>query len=430
MTAPAPAARRAPRRTAAALLTAALVAASTSCTGPAPARTGPAPTRTATAPTRTDDGAWRGAWAASPQPPSAGNWSERGFADHTLRQVVRLTAGGTEVRIELSNRYGTTPLRIAGATVARPAEGAAVRPGSVRTLTFGKRPSATIPVGGTLLSDGLPLTVRPFESLTVTLRPAGPTGPATVHRMASATGYRAAGDHRGDVSGGAFTETGTSWYYLTGVEVTGGPDAHRRDGVVAFGDSLTDGHGSTLDADRRYPDRLAERLAALGRPRPVLNHGISGNKVVRHGGGAGEKALDRFAPDALDERGVGTVLVLEGINDIGGRLRPDVTVDELIAGHRELVRQAHARGLKAVGATLVPFKGSVHHTPENEAQRDAFNTWMRTSGTYDAVIDLDRALADPADPDRLLPAYDSGDHLHPSDAGYRAMAEAVDPDAL
>ncbi|GAA3394814.1 SGNH/GDSL hydrolase family protein [Streptomyces roseoviridis] len=413
----APAARRALRRAATALLAAALVTACASCTG------GPAPARS-------DDGPWRGAWAASPQPPSAGNWSVRGFADHTLRQAVRLTAGGTGVRIELSNRYGTTPLRIAGATVARPAQGGAVRPGSVRALTFRSRPAATIPPGGTLLSDGLPMTVRPFESLTVTLRPAGPTGPATVHQDAAATGYRAAGDHRDDVSGGAFTETGTSWYYLTGVEVTGGPDAHRRDGVVAFGDSLTDGHGSRTDADHRYPDLLAERLAALGRPRAVLNHGISGNKVVRPGGATGEKALDRFQPDVLAERGIGTVLVLEGVNDIGGRLHADVGVEELIAGHRALVRQARARGLRTVGATLLPFKGSAYDTPENEAQRDAFNTWMRTSGTYDAVVDLDRALADPADPDRLLPAYDSGDHLHPGDAGYRAMAEAVDPGAL
>nr|WP_318210919.1 SGNH/GDSL hydrolase family protein [Streptomyces sp. SJL17-1] len=354
-----------------------------------------------------------------------------------MRQVVRVTAAGTRARIELSNRYGTTPLRVTGATVARTAEGGAVRAGSVRTLRFDGRSSTTIPVGGTLLSDGTPFPVEAFESLTVTLYLAGKTGPATFHQFAGATSYRADGDHRADVSGTAFTETGTSWYFLSGVEVTGGRDSARRDGIVAFGDSITDGVGSATDADNRYPDELAERLATAGSPRAVLNHGIAGNQVVNDTSWAGEKALTRFREDVLNERGVRTVILFEGINDIGGSTvtfpaapTPDVSVTELIKGHRTLIRQAHAKGLKVIGSTLTPVKGSFYDTPANEAKRDAFNDWARTSGAYDALVDLDRAVADPTDPDRILPAYDSGDGLHPNDAGYRAMAEALDLDEL
>ncbi|MFB7866286.1 SGNH/GDSL hydrolase family protein [Streptomyces sp. NPDC056069] len=415
----------------------ALLATLTLATVPATAATADSATagRSATA-----AGAWHGAWAASPQAPAAPfgpNWSQQGFADQTVRQIVRVTAGGTRARIELTNRYGTTPLRVTGATVARTAGGGAVEPGSVRALTFGGRGAVTVPAGGTLLSDGVPFRTKALESVTVTLYLAGPTGPATFHHMASATSYRASGDHRADASGAAFTETGTSWYYLSGVEVSGGPRTARRDGIVAFGDSITDGVGSTADADNRYPDELAERLAATGRPRAVLNHGIGGNQVVNDTTWAGEAGVVRFRKDVLTEKGVGTVILLEGINDIGGSTpafpggpTPEVSVNRLVEGHRALIRQAHAHGLKVVGATLTPIKGSFYDTPENEAKREAFNAWVRTSGAYDAVVDLDRAVADPADPDRILPAYDSGDHLHPGDAGYRAMAEALDLDAL
>ncbi|MFE2557195.1 SGNH/GDSL hydrolase family protein [Streptomyces sp. NPDC059352] len=412
------------RRTATALLTAAAL-------GLAP---------TALADTGHQGPSWRAAWAASPQSPTAPltpNWSQQGFDNHSVRQVVRVTTGGTRARIELTNRYGTTPLRITGATVARTAEGSAVRPGSVRQLRFDGRASATIPVGGTLISEAANLPVKAFESLTVTLYLAGETGPATFHHFSSATSYRATGDHRADLSGAAFRETSESWYFLSGIEVTGGRDTARRNGVVTFGDSITDGVGSTPNSDNRYPDELADRLAGAGRPRAVVNHGIAGNQVVNDTTWAGEKALTRFRQDVLTEPGVRTVVVLEGINDIGGSTvdfpapaTPDVSVDQLIAGHRTLIREAHAKGLKVIGATLTPIKGSFYDTPANEAKRDAFNDWIRTSGAYDAVVDFDRAVADPADRDRILPAYDSGDGLHPNDAGYEAMAGALDLDEL
>jgi lysophospholipase L1-like esterase len=384
-------------------------------------------------------GAWRGGWAASPQEPAAPfapNWSQQGFSNHTVRQVVRVSTGGTKARIELSNRYGTTPLRITGATVARTAEGGAVQPGSVRQLSFGKGRSVTVPAGGTAYSDGVPFKVRALESVTVTLYLARPTGPATFHHFSGATSYRAQGDHRSDVDGSAFKETSASWYYLSGVEVSGG-HAPRRDGVVTFGDSITDGVGATTDTDNRYPDKLAERFAAAGQPRSVLNHGIGGNQVTNDTTWAGEKGIARFKKDVLSEPGVRTVIILEGINDIGGSgpsfpggPTPEASVNQLIEGHRSLIRQAHARGIKAIGATLTPIKGSFYDTPVNEAKRDAFNEWVRTSGEYDAVVDFDRAVADPQDRDRILPTYDSGDHLHPGDAGYRAMAEALDLDTL
>ncbi|MFG2293697.1 SGNH/GDSL hydrolase family protein [Streptomyces sp. NPDC048603] len=383
---------------------------------------------------------WRGGWAASPQQPTAPfgpNWSQQGFSDHTVRQVVRVSTGGTRARIELSNRYGSTPLRITGATVAKTAGGGAVRPGSVRQLTFGHGRSLTIPAGGTAHSDGVPFPVDALESVTVTLYLAGPTGPTTFHHFAGATAYRAVGDHRSDVSGTAFTETSTSWYYLTGVEVSGGRDSRRRDAVVTFGDSITDGVGSTPDADNRYPDQLAERFVEAGRPRSVLNHGIGGNQVTNDWSWAGEKAVARFRKDVLSEPGVGTVILLEGINDIGGSMpgavggpTPEVSVNQLIEGHRTLIRQAHARGIKVIGSTLTPIKGSFYDTPDNEARRDAFNAWVRTSGAYDAVVDFDSTVSDPQDRDRILPAYDSGDHIHPGDAGYRAMAAALDLDEL
>ncbi|WP_242440566.1 SGNH/GDSL hydrolase family protein [Streptomyces sp. CB02923] len=383
---------------------------------------------------------WRGGWAASAQAPHGRvpNWSTKGFTDQTVRQVVRVTTGGAKARIELSNRYGRTPLTVTGATIARAGKGASVQDGTVRNLLFGRQRSVTVPAGGEVRSDGLPMKVTALEKLAVTLYLAGPTGPSTFHQSAYVTTYRAAGDHRADIGSAAFTEQSQSWYYLSGVEVAGGKGDACRGAVVAFGDSITDGYGSTAEAYRRYPDVLAERFAATGHPRSVLNQGIGGNRITADSTWAGEKGVARFRHDVLGEPNVGSVIVLEGINDIGasaspdwpGGPAPDVSVAELVKGHRAMIKQAHEAGVKAIGATLPPFEGAAYYSERGEAKRDALNEWIRTSGEYDEVVDLDRALSDPADRDRLAPAYDSGDHLHPSDAGYRAMAEAVDLDEL
>ncbi|SFO94954.1 Lysophospholipase L1 [Amycolatopsis arida] len=384
---------------------------------------------------------WSGSWVAAVQEPSVPpwgtpNWSVEGFTDQSVRQVVRTSTGGVAPRIRLANTYGDTPLRLTGASVGKAGDGAAVHPGTLRPVTFRGSLSATVPAGAELTSDPVPLPVAPLERLSITLYFATPTGPATFHERATATSYRARGDHRFDRSAAAFTETSESWYFLSGVEVVapGG-----RDAVATFGDSITDGVGSTVDADNRYPDELAERLVAARRPLAVLNAGISGNRVLNDSTCFGEDALSRFHRDVLDEPRVRTVIVLEGINDIlfsefGTEPcmlpNPEVSARELIEGHRALIRDAKARGVKVVGATLLPVQGEFVDSPRVEAVRDEFNTWLRTSGEYDAVVDLDRVMADPTDPDRMNPAYDSGDGIHPNDAGMRAMAEAIDLDTL
>ncbi|CAM5690672.1 SGNH/GDSL hydrolase family protein OS=Streptomyces alboniger OX=132473 GN=CP975_18275 PE=4 SV=1 [Streptomyces alboniger] len=295
----------------------------------------------------------------------------------------------------------------------------------------------TVPAHGQLSSDAAGLRLAPFESVTVTLHLARTTGPATFHAQSFATSYRADGDHTADTGAGAFDESTESWYYLSGVDVSGSGPAER-DGIALFGDSTTDGFASTTDRDRRWSDALAERLAASGDRRPVLNAGIGGNLVLNDSAWYGERSANRFARDALDLPGVGTVVVLEGLNDIGFsesdtptyKPAPVVSARELIDGHRELIRQARAKGVRVVGATLLPLGGSDHYGERAAAVSDEFNAWVRTSGEYDAFVDFDKALADPEDPERLDPAYDSGDHLHPNDAGYRAMARAVGSGAL
>jgi lysophospholipase L1-like esterase len=375
-------------------------------------------------------GVWEGTWTTSPQRPGAGftpNWSQEGFADQTVRQVIRISQGGPAVRVRLTNVYGTAPLAVAGATIGRAGEGAAVH--SVRPLTFGARQSVVIPAGQEVSSDAAWLPVQPLESLTVTLYLAKPTGPVTFHADSESTSFRAAGDHRSDQAGAAFTETSASWYLLSGVDLV--DPSPRRDVVVAFGDSITDGAFAGVDKNTRYPDELAERL---GGRHAVLNAGIGGNRVLNDSLCLGDRATTRFRPDALSQPHVRTVIILEGINDIGSsemdfecfKPNPRVTAAELIAGHRELIRQAHAAGVRAVGATLLPYKGSFYYTVQGEAVRDSLNNWIRTSGEYDAVVDFDRSMADPADADAMNPAYDSGDHLHPSGVGYHAMAASID----
>lgn len=373
---------------------------------------------------------WTAAWTASPQLPSTGftpNWSQEGFSDHTVRQVVRVTAAGDRVRIRLSNAYGTSPLRVTGATVARTDTGAAVLPGTTRHLTFAGEASVDVPAHGRIESDPAGLALERLDRLTVTLHLAGTTGPATFHAQGFTDTYRAGGDHRDDVTGAPFTETTRSWYYLTGVDVSG--PGVPPPGVVLFGDSLTDGFGSTPNADRRWSDALAERI-----DRPVLNAGIGGNLLLNDSAWFGERSSARFHRDALDLPGVGTVVLLQGLNDIGFseardqptyKPAPVLPAAEPIAGYRTLIRAAHARGVRIVGATILPFKGTTHWGPRAAKVSAEVNDWIRESGEFDAVVDLHRLMADPADPDRLNPSYAYEDGLHPNDTGYRVMAEAV-----
>ena len=376
---------------------------------------------------------WLDSWSAAQI--SAGdvlgpNWSAAGFAGHTIRQTVRPTLAGDSVRVTLSNLFGDRPLPIAAATIAHATDGAAVRSGTVRPLSFGGTPGAVIPQGAELTSDATDYPVNARQSLTVTLYLSRPTGPATFHFLANTTTYRAIGDHSADVDGRAFTEFSNSWYYLAGVEVSGIPN---RDGVVVFGDSLTDGAGAWPDMDNRYPDALADRLAVAGRPRAVLNAGIGGNRIVSESAYVGQRAATRFRRDVLDKEGVGTVILLSGINDIGAselhepwmRPNPEVTAGQLIAEYRLLIRMARAGGLRIIGGTLLPYQGAPYYSERGERVRDAVNAWIRGSGEFDAVVDFERVLADPANPDALAARFDSGDQLHPGPAGYAAMADAA-----
>ncbi|MFB4317732.1 SGNH/GDSL hydrolase family protein [Actinomadura sp. 21ATH] len=391
----------------------------------------------ATAETRTT---WNGAWTAAAMRPSGSpwfaTWAEQGFADQSVRQIVRVGSGGAKVRIRLSNAYGAAPLRITGASVGRTATGAAVRPGTIRPLRFDGSTSTTIPARGRTVSDPVTLPTKAREQLTITLYFKGATGPTTHHQLSMTTTYRAAGDHHRDTAGAAYTdriEPGFgSWYYLEGVETSGGRPQPRA--VVAFGDSITDGFGATIDGDDRYPDALAERLLAAGRPHPVLNAGIGSNKLLSDSACGGDAGVSRFARDVLGQPRLGTAIVLIGINDIQlpddrmcgvDRDDPPVTAKRLIDGHRTLISAARARGVKVIGGTLTPYRGSAGWTAGGEEIRRQVNHWIRTSGAYDAVADFDRAL-DPTGTGRIPDGLHMGDLIHPSPAGYEAMADAVD----
>jgi lysophospholipase L1-like esterase len=374
-------------------------------------------------------GPWTSTWGASPQVPGA----PLAIDGQTLRQVAHVSLGGEHVRVRLSNAFGTTSLVITDARVAISSGGSAILPGTDRRLTFGGAPSTTIPPGALVVSDPVELDVPALANVAVSLYFPGPVSATTEHSLGVQTTYLSpAGNFASAASLPAGSPTTTSWYFLNGIEVE--PKSSHPAAIVTLGDSITDGYASTVDANHRWPNFLAARLQARRNTSDVavVDQGISGNRVLHDF--VGPNALARLDRDVLAQSGVEWVIVLEGINDIGipgafGAPTEQVTAAEIIEGHRQLVERAHARGLTIIGGTLTPFEGTIfpgYFTPEGEAKRQAVNQWIRTSGAYDAVIDFDKATRDPAHPARLLPAYDSGDHLHPNDTGYQAMANAVD----
>jgi lysophospholipase L1-like esterase len=381
---------------------------------------------------------WVATWGASPAPQLPDEAQMQAaklvFDNQTLREIVHTSIASDTVRVRLSNAYGKQTLQIGAAHIALRAKGAAIVDGSDRPLTFGGRATVSIPPNALVLSDPVKLTVPSGSDLAISLYlPARAVG-SGVHYAAQQTSYIAAGDVSGAASAPEST-TVTSWVFLTSVEVLAPEPAAT---VVAFGDSITDGARSTVDANHRWPDILAGRLAARhGARLGVLDAGIGGNRILHDAESNirfGVNALARFDRDVLAQAGVKYVIVLEGINDLGhaGSSAPaseTVSAEDLIVGMKQMIERAHEKGIRIFGATLTPFEGTPfpgYFTPEKEARRKALNEWIRNGKAFDGVIDFDKAVRDPSHPDRMLPAYDGGDHLHPGDAGYKAMGEAID----
>ncbi|MFI8435450.1 SGNH/GDSL hydrolase family protein [Streptomyces sp. NPDC079020] len=346
--------------------------------------------------------------------------------DRTYRLVVRTSTGGKGLRIRLSNAFGDQPVTFGRAYAGLRAADAAVVPGTNRALSFGGSPSVTVPAGGSVYSDALPGSVPPQSDLAVSIYVQSAGATASGHRMALQTSFVApAGDHAAQESAAPFTQRIASWFYLDAVVVGA---RHGTGAVAAFGDSITDGASSTPDTNRRWPDLLAGRLAAdrTTRIKGVANEGISGNRVLSDG--AGQSALKRLDRDVLSQRGLETVILLEGVNDI--KSVPAPTAEQLITGYREIIGRSHAAGVCVVGATVMPYEGWRDWNADGERVRQAVNAFIRDSGSFDAVADFDAETRDPSAPSRMLPAFDSGDHLHPNDAGMDAMSRIVDPDDL
>jgi lysophospholipase L1-like esterase len=354
------------------------------------------------------------------------------FSNQTLRQIVHTSVGGSRTRVVFSNVFGTRPLTIGEAHLALRGTGAVIVSGSDRKLTFSGRPTVTIPSGALIYTDPVEIDVPPMTDVAIDMYLPGDTNspsPVTMHNAARQTNYVSeTGNHAGVVNFPVVATT-ASWFLLARLEVVASEAAGA---IVAFGDSITDGTGSTPEANHRWPDLLARRLLSEpgGAGMAVLNAGIGGNRVLSElAFGAGINALARFETHVLGQTGVTHVIVLEGINDIGNaRQNPTPTGADLIAAHKQLIERAHTRGLKIIGATLTPYEGAPAFTPEGETKRTLLNEWIRTSRSYDGVIDFDLATRDPSSRLRFLAKYDSGDHLHPSDAGYQAMANVIDLD--
>ncbi|MEX0741025.1 MAG: SGNH/GDSL hydrolase family protein [Pseudohongiella sp.] len=377
---------------------------------------------------------WVTAWAMSPStlPPGmlpAESADHNEFDDQTLRQIAHVTAAGDTVRIRLSNTHGNKPLHVAAASIARQSSGTEIDVASLQSLTFGGQPGIIIPRGATVFSDPMPFPVEAFSSLSISLYLPEPSGLPTTHRAAMQTAYVSeSGDYTRSASMDDAREI-SFWHYLTAVDVSGGDAVST---IVTVGDSITDGVGSTVDTNNRWPNLFALRLRdAPDMPTyAVANAGLSGNRVLHERSPMfGENLLARFERDVLALSNVSHIVLLEGINDMGMSVSmatdQEVSAEQIIAGYRQVAERAWAHGIKVIGATLTPFEGAGYFSEAGEAKRQQLNAWIRDSGFFDAVIDFESAVADPDNRARLPSSFTS-DNLHPNDAGYAAMANSID----
>ena len=375
---------------------------------------------------------WVATWAASPL-----SGDTTSFNNQTVRNIIYTSVSGSEARIRLSNRFGTQAVTIGATSVSQVLDGAQLLTGSSHSVTFNGQASVTIPAGQAVLSDPVHMHVSGLTELAVDLYLPDPTGPANYHALAWQTNYVAAGNHAGDPDSDPFTTKVGSWYYVDGVDVL---NRSTPGTIVAFGDSITDVGHTEVDSEARWPNYLSRRLdAAFGDNAPaVVDEGISGNRVLNDTAGEGLNALKRFERDALSQPGVKDVVLLEGINDIG-HTDPSVTAAQIESGYLQLLKMAHAAGVKIFVGTLTPFSGSNcvyggnYGTAAGEAERESVNHWIRTSHAFDGVVDFDKVTADPNDPEFFNPSFNAtgganctvADSLHPNDLGSEAMADAI-----
>lgn len=370
---------------------------------------------------------WFGTWATSPQPLEPKDLPPApGLAYNTLRQIVHVSMGGGRLRLRLSNVFGAEPMTIAAAQVAVAASGSTIRPDTARSVTFQGGNSVTIAPGTHCFSDPVQFELGPLSDLAVTIRFGQTPKAVTGHPGARCTSYLQTGDELSAPRLSKAVEI-PHWYVLTGIDVSAD---HGGSAVAVLGDSITDGRGSTGDLNRRWTDNLARRLQADQRTTRVgvLNEGIGGNRLLHDG--LGPNALERLDRDVFAQSGVRWLVVLEGVNDLGTGPPDDggAVAREVVNAYQQIIQRAHTRGLRVFGATIMPFGGSLYVGTRREANRQAVNRWIRSSGEFDGVIDFDAVVRDPTDPSRLLRSFDSGDHLHLSDKGYEVMAEAIDLD--
>ena len=388
----------------------------------------------------TEAAEWTASWGAAPLPPSPAMGpfpATPAFSNQTIRQIVRITVGGSRVRIRFTNEFGSKPLLIGAARVALADAKGVIVPGTDRALSFAGKPTALIPAGSPFLSDPIDFPTKSLAYVAISTYLPEDTGPCTCHAVGLQTAYVS---DTGNFVAGEFApkQTNSARAFISGVAVYSTVPART---VAVLGDSISDGVGSTSDSNRRWPDLFAERLAArhghqkLG----VVNMGISGNRVLNDG--AGQSALARFDRDVLSLPGVAYVIIFEGVNDLGisfGQFHGPLaevfkslvpqsksTAEAMIAGYQQLIDRAHGKGLKVFGATIAPYEGADYYSPEGEAVRQQINSWIRTRGAFDAVLDFDAALRDPNRPTQIAAPLQSGDHLHGSDLGYEAIAKSI-----